>query len=117
MTFNAGNMNFCDWCDHIRCALPDDGHEVFYCSLGEKIDSSECELFAEHANALTVATAVGKAIDLTDGHHDDEADEKERLIGRMADALADYYESVWDSDLTYEIGCPGNAAMKARVTS
>ena len=37
--------------------------------------------------------------------------------GRMADALADYYESVWDSDLTYEIGCPGNAAMKARVTS
>jgi len=35
----------------------------------------------------------------------------------VADALADYYESVWDFDLSYEIGCPGNAAMKARVTS
>ena len=117
MTFNPGNMDYCEWCDHIRCAESDDGPEVFYCSLGETIDSSECELFSEYANALTVATAIGKAVDLAAGHHSDEAYEKERLVGRLADACADYFERVWNHDLTYEIGCPGNAAMKARVTS
>jgi hypothetical protein len=119
MTFNAGNMTLCEECDHLRCAQPDDGPEVFYCAKG-KIDSTECPLFSKYRNAQTVATAVGKALELIYIPNEWEGDDvyrKERLTSRITDALNDYFPEVWDSDLTYEIGCPGNAAMKARVTS
>lgn len=118
-TFNAGNMTLCEECDHLRCAQPDDGPEVFYCAKG-KIDSTECPLFSKYRNAQTVATAVGKALEMIyipnewDG---DDVYRKERLTSRITDALNDYFPEVWDCDLDYEVSIPGVTAMKDWVTS
>lgn len=117
MIFNPGNMEICELCDNLRCELLDEHGEVFYCKLGRKIDSSQCEPFAGNSLALRVATAVGQALDFVDptGKHD-AVYEKERLLNRVEDALADYFNEAWTNDIGYELKVPGHHEMMAVIS-
>jgi len=112
MIFNAGNMTFCEWCDDLRHDFIDEHGDVFYCAKGQKIDSSECEPWATYQVARRAAHDVGKTLDNIKTSDDlDDYYRRERLVERVADALADYFTSIWDDDLTYEVGMPGRLAM------
>ena len=114
MTFNAGNMPICEGCRNERVC--DEG-DLFYCALGEKIDSSMCARWQNNLVAQEIANMIGKVIDrLPAGSYqrsegdtyieDDELYRKGRLIDRMKDALADYFDESWSHDAEMLVGWP-----------
>ncbi len=112
-TFSPGNMDICEQCDNLRCYQDDEHGDIYYCKLGQKIDSTQCEPFLIYRRALEVAQAVGRALDIIPTELEDDAIyEKGRLTDRVSDALADYFQTVWDADLDYELRMPGVSAMR-----
>ena len=114
MNFTPGQMALCEGCEREYL----DEHEDIYCGLGKKADSSECARWQNRLVARTIARLIGQALDrLPDGEprvspyngapiEDDDLYEKCRLIERVQDALADYFNESWDDDLSSCVSSP-----------
>jgi len=114
VTFSPGQMDFCEGCENERYC--DEG-DMLYCALGAKIDSEQCVRWERYWLARRIANAFGQALDVlpagayrlrADGGEmpDDDLYEKERLVGRAQDALADYFDEVWTADTNTLVAWP-----------
>lgn len=102
MTFNAGNMPICEGCTNEQYC--DEG-DLFYCALGEKVDSSECARWQNNLVAQKFILGVGKLIDgLPD--EEDTYYRKCKLQDCYTDGAANYFNESWSDDLAFLMTFP-----------